>query len=86
MTEDSFTRIILEEQLPAIARAIRLGEISVDNIDVFCEKDVFEVENTKKILLAGKEMGLRANFHADELNALGGAQVNRNDFTYKKAL
>ena len=76
MTEDLTTKMILEEQLPEISRAIRLGEISVDNIDVFCEKDVFGVENTKKILLQGKAMGFRLNFHADEIHAIGGSEVS----------
>ena len=75
LTEESATRAVIEEQLPAVARSIRLGEISVDNIDVFCEKDVFEVENSRKILQAGRVMGLRLNFHADELNPIGGAEV-----------
>lgn len=75
-SEDGATKNIVEEQLPAIARSIRLGEISVDNIDVFCEKGVFELENSKRILEAGREMGLRMNFHADEIFPLGGAEVS----------
>ncbi|CAG7731650.1 unnamed protein product [Allacma fusca] len=75
MTEETATREVIEEQLPAVARSIRLGEISVDNIDVFCEKGVFELENSKKILEAGREMGFRMNFHADELYPLGSAEM-----------
>jgi len=75
MSEDSATKMILEEQLPEVSRAIRLGELSVDSIDVFCEKDVFGVENSRKILLAGKTMGLRTNFHADEIHAIGGSEM-----------
>lgn len=75
MTEEAATRMIIDEQLPTIARSIRLGEISVDNIDVFCEKGVFEVENSKKILEAGRDMGFRINFHADEIHPLGGADM-----------
>ncbi|CAL8115412.1 unnamed protein product [Orchesella dallaii] len=75
MTEEAATKAIINDQLPAIARAIRLGEISVDNIDVFCEKGVFELESTKRILEEGKAMGFRANFHADEIYPLGGAEM-----------
>lgn len=59
-----------------MARAIRLGEITVDNIDVFCEKGVFELQSSKRILEAGRALGLRMNFHADEINPLGGAEVS----------
>lgn len=77
MTEETATKGIINEQLPAISRAIRLGEISVDNIDVFCEKGVFEVESSKQILEAGRTLGLRLNFHADEIHPLAGAEVSK---------
>lgn len=48
----------------------------MENIDVFCEKGVFDVKQSKKILLAGKEAGMQINFHGDELNPLEGAEVN----------
>lgn len=75
MTEEEATSAVINNQLPAIARAIRLGEISVDNMDVFCEKGVFELESSKQILEAGRALGFRLNFHADEINPLGGAEV-----------
>lgn len=75
MTEEQATKGIINEQLPAISRAMRLGEISVDNIDVFCEKGVFEVDNSKQILEAGRALGFKLNFHADEIHPLGGAEV-----------
>ena len=52
------------------------GELHVDNIDVFCEKGVFELDDTVKILEAGKKMGLAINFHAEELNQLKSVEVN----------
>lgn len=51
------------------------GELHVDNIDVFCEKNVFELADTEKILKAGKEIGLAINFHAEELNRLNSVEV-----------
>jgi imidazolonepropionase len=51
------------------------GILHVDNIDVFCEKGVFDVAQSKRILLAGKEAGLQINFHGDELHPLEGAEV-----------
>lgn len=43
------------------------GEINPEMIDVFCDKGIFERETTVKILKAGHEIGLKANFHGDEL-------------------
>jgi imidazolonepropionase len=43
--------------------------------DVFCEKGVFEIEDSRRILEAGKEVGLLPKIHADELYPLGGAEL-----------
>lgn len=51
------------------------GKLHVDNIDVFCEKGVFELSDTEKILKAGKKIGLAINFHAEELNQLNSVEV-----------
>ena len=45
-------------------------------MDVFCEKGVFDVDQSRRMLEAGRAAGLRLNFHADELNPLGGAEVS----------
>ena len=43
--------------------------------DVFCEKGVFEIDDSRKILLTGKRFGLLPRIHADELYSLGGAEL-----------
>lgn len=53
-----------------------LGSIECENIDVFCEKGIFECDQTERILEAGRQIGLQLNFHAEELNYIGGAEVN----------
>lgn len=64
-----YTDEIVNVHLPKIAECIREGLISPTFIDVFHEKGVFEYEETKKILKAGKNIaGLEVNFHGDELN------------------
>mgnify|MGYP000235322544 FL=1 len=47
----------------------------MDNIDVFCEKGVFGLDDTRKILEAGKAIGLAVNFHGDELHPMKAAEV-----------
>ncbi len=43
--------------------------------DVFCEDGVFDVEQSRRILEAGAEHGLRPKIHADEFVRLGGSQL-----------
>lgn len=62
-------------QLPAIKKQISEGNLQVDNIDVFCEKGVFDLNSTRQILQAGKDIGLNINFHGDELHPMNSAQV-----------
>ena len=43
--------------------------------DVFCDKGVFNLEQTRRILLTGKAVGLKPKVHADEMSAFGGAEL-----------
>lgn len=45
----------------------------IDTVDVFCEKGVFELEDTEKILMKAKQLDFKIRLHADELETLGGA-------------
>jgi len=44
-------------------------------VDVFCEKGVFTVEESRHILEAAKERGFDIKIHADEIEALGGVEL-----------
>lgn len=46
---------------------------TVRYVDIFCEKGVFELEDTRKHFEAAKALGFGLRMHADELNPLGGA-------------
>ena len=43
--------------------------------DVFCEQGVFSVDESRRILLAARERGMKLRIHADELAATGGAEL-----------
>jgi imidazolonepropionase len=43
--------------------------------DVFCEKDVFTVDESRRILEAGRAAGMGVRIHADELGRSGGARL-----------
>ncbi|MGG3452092.1 imidazolonepropionase [Domibacillus aminovorans] len=68
--EDDFVNVIIDEMLPAVAKE-KLAEFN----DVFCEKDVFTPEQSKRILEAGKKYGLIPKIHADEIVSYGGAEL-----------
>ncbi|PKK93176.1 MAG: imidazolonepropionase [Tenericutes bacterium HGW-Tenericutes-6] len=42
-------------------------------VDVFCEKGVYDIEETKDILLFAKSLGFKIKLHADEIESMGGA-------------
>lgn len=43
--------------------------------DVFCEKNVFEIEDTRELLEAANRHGFKLKLHADEIVPLGGAEL-----------
>ena len=67
---------VLNVQLPRLETLIDDFELHIDNIDVFCEKGVFDIEQSRQILLAGKYMELNINFHGDELHPTQSAEVS----------
>jgi imidazolonepropionase len=56
-----------------------LPEVKKQNLaeffDVFCEEGVYSIEETKKLIRAAKDAGLKIKIHADEFSPLGGAQL-----------
>jgi len=44
-------------------------------VDVFCEKGVFEIEETRKILSKAKELGFLLKLHTDEFYNIGGVKL-----------
>lgn len=43
--------------------------------DVFCEKGLFSVKETEKILVAAKELGFKLKLHSEQLNTLHSAEL-----------
>ena len=44
--------------------------------DVFCEKNVFEIEDSRRLLEAAKKLGYKLKLHADEIVTLGGGELS----------
>jgi len=67
---NKYVDLVISEMIPAAA-----AEDLADYIDVFCDRGFFTVEQTDRILMAGKKYGLRPKIHANELDFSGGIQV-----------
>ncbi|HPO04503.1 MAG TPA: imidazolonepropionase [Bacillota bacterium] len=67
---DDYVDYIIAEVLPAVA-AGKLAEFC----DVFCEADVFDIEQSRRLLLAAKDHGMKIKLHADEIIRIGGTEL-----------
>lgn len=67
---DAFIDFLSGDVLPVVA-ARGLAEFC----DVFCEKDVFSLEQSRRLLGRAREAGLRIKIHADEIVPFGGAEL-----------
>jgi imidazolonepropionase len=71
MSEDGdYVDLLVNEIIPAVA-----GSGLARYLDVFCEKGVFDVEETRMILETGREHGFGLKVHSDEIYALGGTEL-----------
>ncbi len=68
--EDAFIDFMIDAVLPEVAEK-KLAEFC----DIFCEKNVFSVSQSKRLLQHAKQMGLKLKLHADEIVQLGGAEL-----------
>lgn len=67
---DDYVDLLVEEMIPA---AGRLGIARF--CDVFCEKGVFDVAQSRRILQAARQAGMTPKLHADEIEPMGGAEL-----------
>jgi imidazolonepropionase len=67
---DAYVDLVIGEMLPAVA------EQGIAKIcDVFCEEGVFSIDQTRRILIKARDLGLGLRFHADEFVYTGGAEL-----------
>lgn len=63
----AYIDLIVNEMIPAIAK-----ENLAEYIDAFLETGYFSVEETERIMEAGKQYGLRAKIHVNQFTAIDG--------------
>ena len=67
---DEYVDHIIEKVLPAVVE-----QGVAEFCDIFCEQGVFSLEQSRRLLSAAAASGLRSKLHADEIVALGGAEL-----------
>lgn len=70
INKPNYIKKIISEMLPRVAK-----EQLAQFCDVFCENFVFNALDSKKILLAAKQLNLTPKIHADEIESSGGAEI-----------
>ncbi len=65
---DGYIDFIIREMLP-IVKERGLAR----NVDIFTEKNVFDLEQSRRLLTVARDMGFATKMHADEIYPLGGA-------------
>ena len=66
----AYVDLVLEEMLPRVAEG-RLAEYC----DVFVERGFFDLDDSRRILLRARELGLGLRLHADQLSSFGAAEL-----------
>ena len=69
--KDDYLDLIIDKMLPIIAE-----EKLADFIDIFCEKNYFTVEDTKRLLKSANKFNLQAKTHVNQFNVLGGVKAS----------
>ncbi len=67
---ESYVDLVVEEMIPSVAK-----QTVARFCDIFCEKGVFTVEQSRRILTAAREAGMALKIHADEIYDLGGSAL-----------
>lgn len=68
--EEEFLDFNINEVMPVVAKE-KLAECA----DIFCEKNVFSIEQSRRYLNAARELGFELKIHADEIVRFGGAEL-----------
>ena len=70
MFPDEYVDFVLKEMLPRI-----VAEELAEFCDVFCERDYFDLAQSRRVLTAAKEAGLKLRGHVDQLSNMRGAEL-----------
>lgn len=63
-----YVDLIIDEMIPLV-------KDKAEFCDIFTEKNVFEIEDSRRLQQAAAQSGMKLKFHADEIVTLGGAEL-----------
>lgn len=69
---DDYVALVVGEMLPAVAE--RYAD-ALPFCDVFCERGVFDIDQTRRVLERARELGMMLKLHVDEFESLGGVPL-----------
>ncbi len=76
---DDYVNLVVGEMLPAVAEWYRSSPFAARGVplfaDVFCERNAFDVAQSRCVLEVAKKLGMRTKAHVDEFTALGGVAM-----------
>ncbi len=76
---EKYTEEICAKMLPKLAELMANPQSAIRNpqcfVDVFCEKNAFNLEQTRKVLETAKNLGFKLKAHVDEFTNLGGSNL-----------
>jgi len=70
LRESDYVDLVINEMLPRIA-----SEKLAEFCDIFCECGYFDIEQSRRILMAAKKLGFKLRAHVDQLTNSGGAKL-----------
>lgn len=68
---DEYLDAVLDDKVLTLLRDETLAEFC----DVFCETTAFSMEQSRRVLTAGKRFGLGAKLHADQITQMGASRL-----------
>ncbi|MFU8766596.1 MAG: hypothetical protein ACNA7I_02850, partial [Candidatus Methanoperedens sp.] len=65
---EDYMDIVINDMLPKM-------QGMAEYCDIFCEHDVFDIEQSRRFLTTAKKLGFKVKIHADQLTDMGGAEL-----------
>ncbi len=65
---DGYVKLVLDEMLPAAAKL-------ADQVDVYCDRGAFTVDESEEILTKGIALGLSGRIHAEQIEHTGATEM-----------
>lgn len=67
---EAYIQILTQEMIPAVA-----AQGIARYCDIFTEAHVYDIDESRRVLSSAKDHGLQLKMHADEIMAMGGAEL-----------